>query len=56
MENTSGNETYQLYNEIGQKIFTGKSIENQDFSGLQKGIYFLEINGETTFKIKLIKQ
>jgi hypothetical protein len=54
--NTSGNETYQLYNEIGQKIFTGKNIENQDYSGLSKGIYFLEINGETTCKIKLIKQ
>jgi Protein of unknown function (DUF1566)/Secretion system C-terminal sorting domain len=56
IENTSGNETYQLYNEIGQKLFTGKNIENQDFSGLQTGIYFLEVNGETPFKIKLIKQ
>lgn len=56
IENTSGNETYQLYNEIGQKIFTGKNIGNEDFSGLQNGMYLLEVNGETTFKIKLIKQ
>lgn len=56
IENTLGNETYQLYNEIGQRLFSGKNIENQDFSGLQKGIYLLEINGETTSKIKLIKQ
>ena len=56
IENTLGNETYQLYNEIGQCLFSGKNIENQDFSGLQKGIYLLEINGETTSKIKLIKQ
>ncbi|MBC7523306.1 MAG: DUF1566 domain-containing protein [Flavobacterium sp.] len=56
IENALGNETYQLYNEIGQQVFTGKNIEKEDFSGLQKGIYFLEITGKTTSKIKLIKQ
>ncbi len=55
IENTTGKETYQLYNEIGQKIVTGKNIENNDFSNLQKGIYFLEIIGEKSSKIKLIK-
>ncbi len=56
IETLIGNEFFELYNEIGQQIFSGKNIEKQDFSALQKGIYFLEINGETTSKIKLIKE
>ncbi len=55
-DNVSGNENFNLYNEMGQQIFSGKNIEKQDFSYLQKGIYFLEINGETINKIKLIKE
>jgi len=56
VKNVEENETYQLYNEIGERIFTGTNIEKQDFSGISKGIYFLEIIGKTTSKIKLIKQ
>ena len=56
IENAVGNEYFKLYNEIGFEIFSGKNIEKQDFSSLQKGIYILEIKGETTSKIKLIKQ
>ena len=46
---------FELYNEIGQQLFAGKNIEKQDFSGLPKGIYFLEINNEKSFKIKFFK-
>ena len=56
IENIVGDELYEMYNNIGQLIFEGKNIEKQDFSGLQKGIYFLEINGESVSKIKLIKE
>jgi Protein of unknown function (DUF1566)/Secretion system C-terminal sorting domain len=56
LENVIGDENYKLFNQLGQSIFFGKNIDKQDFTGLQKGIYFLEINGETTSKIKLIKQ
>ncbi|WP_395075066.1 DUF1566 domain-containing protein [Flavobacterium sp.] len=56
IENATGNEVYRLYNEVGQELFSGRNIEKQDFLDLIKGIYFLEINGETAFKIKLIKQ
>jgi hypothetical protein len=55
IENPIENETYQLYSEIGQNVFTGKNIENQDFSSLPKGNYFLRINGQTNPSIKLIK-
>lgn len=51
--NTNGNEIYKLFNETGQQLFCGRNIEEHDFTGLSKGIYFLEINGS---KIKLIKQ
>ncbi len=56
IENTIGDETYHLYNEIGQLVFNGENIEKEDFSNLSKGNYLLEIKGETTSKIKLIKQ
>jgi Protein of unknown function (DUF1566)/Secretion system C-terminal sorting domain len=56
LENVIGDENYKLFNQLGQSIFIGKNIDKQDFTGLQKGIYFLEINGETTSKIKLIKE
>ena len=55
IENAAENETYQLCNEIGQNVFIGKNIENQDFSSLPKGNYFLRINGQTNPSIKLIK-
>ena len=56
IENVEENETYKLYNEIGQQFFSGKNIEKEDFSSLSKGVYFLEINGKTNSKIKLIKE
>ncbi len=56
LENETGDENFNLFDEIGQKLFSGKNIEKQDFSGLQKGFYYLEINNETTSKIKLIKE
>lgn len=55
IENEIGNENFKLYNENGQELFSGKNIDKQDFSVLQKGIYFLEINGENTSKVKLMK-
>ncbi len=51
--NAAGTEIFVLTNSIGQTIYTGKNISQQDFSHLKKGIYFLKINANTT---KLIKQ
>lgn len=55
IENILGDESYKLYNNIGQLIFEGKNIAEKDFSKLQKGIYYLEINGQSVSKIKLLK-
>ena len=52
----SGNENYKLYSNLGQLIFEGTAIENQDFSSLANGIYFLKIMDKSASTIKLIKE
>jgi len=52
----SGNENYKLYSNLDQLIFEGTAIENQDFSSLANGIYFLKIMDKSTSTIKLIKE
>jgi hypothetical protein len=50
------NEYYELLNSTGQIIWKGKKINNQDFSSLPGGLYFLRIyNGNSTQTTKLIK-
>jgi hypothetical protein len=49
-----GSEIYSLTNLFGQMIWSGKNIEQQDFSSLTSGIYFLTIaqdNDRQTFKL-----
>jgi arylsulfatase B len=55
LKSHTGNENYELYSNLGQLIFKGKSIENQDFSALANGIYFLKIIDKTTTTFKLVK-
>jgi hypothetical protein len=51
------NTDYELYNFQGKLVYKGKTIENQDFSGLQKGFYLLKVkNNDLKKVIKLIKQ
>lgn len=52
----SGSTMYELYNFMGVKIFSGKDIENQDFSTLQTGTYLLKTYDETCQLFKLIKE
>ena len=52
----SGNETFELFDTVGKLIYTGKNIENQDFTSLSKGIYFLKITDFGSRIIKLIKE
>jgi hypothetical protein len=56
LKSYTGNENYELYSNLGQLIYEGKSIENQDFSALSNGIYFLKIRDKTTSTVKLIKE
>jgi len=57
IENSSGDENYLLLNTIGQTIWSGKNIHQQDFSSIDKGIYFLQINSKNNvINLKMIKQ
>ncbi len=60
LKNTTGKETFELTNTIGQTIWSGKQIEKQDFTGLLPGVYFLKMmvqNSPQTIKIiKIIKK
>jgi len=56
LKSNSGNVYYELYSNLGQLIFEGNAIENQDFSSLANGIYFLKIIEQSISTIKLIKE
>jgi hypothetical protein len=53
LTNTTGKEFFTLINYFGQVMWTGKYIEQRDFSELTRGLYFLKIDDRT---IKLIKE
>jgi len=55
IQGATGNETYELVNALGQQIYMGKNITEQDFSDLAKGFYFMKVQN-TTSVIKLVKQ
>jgi hypothetical protein len=55
IKNLSGNETFVLTNLIGQKIFEGKNISEEDFTNLLNGIYFLKIYGQSKNQSQTIK-
>lgn len=56
VSSASGEEKFELVNTLGQVVFSGKDIEKRDFSGLEKGVYFLKITGEQVALIKVKKQ
>lgn len=56
IKNILGNEYFELSNSLGQQIWSGYKIDNQDFSILTSGIYFLKVKSKiSTQTIKLIK-
>jgi len=56
LKNKSGKEQFVLTNSIGQVVYTGNAIEQQNFSMLAKGIYFLKIYDQKVASYKLIKE
>lgn len=57
IKGASGIEYYSISNLSGQKVWTGNYPEEENFSYLPKGIYFLNIRGGNYLKtIKLVKQ
>ena len=54
LTNMTGKGSFELINKMGQTIWSGKIIEQQDFSTLPSGLYLLRIktqNSTQTFKI-----
>jgi hypothetical protein len=37
---TAGKENFELYDNLGKQIFIGKNTDKQNFSALNKGLYF----------------
>ncbi len=57
LNNTSGKETYEMLNSIGQIVWSGGEISQRDFSYLVSGLYILKINTQNTVQtLKLIKK
>jgi hypothetical protein len=56
IKNGNGNETFILYNQLGQEVFSGKNIEQKDFTYLQSGVYFLLIKDSYLKTFKVIKE
>ncbi len=53
----TGDQKFMLLNQLGQNIYSGHSIQAQDFSTLPNGIYFLKIEtSKTTTTLKLVKE
>ncbi|MBS1537666.1 MAG: T9SS type A sorting domain-containing protein [Bacteroidetes bacterium] len=53
---SNSNNFYELINSIGQTIWSGKHIEQQDFSDLVSGYYFLKIHSDaSTRTLKVMK-
>lgn len=52
-----GPATYTLFNNLGQALYSGSDIDEQDFSGLPAGVYFLSVkSGDTAGVVKVIKE
>lgn len=57
LKNKAGIEDFVLTNSLGQVIWTGENIEEQDFSDLLSGIFYLKVfNQDGQQMIKIIKQ
>ncbi len=57
LKNLNGMESFSLINKLGQTIWSGKQIEQEDFSNLTTGLYFLRIKNENSGQtIKILKQ
>ena len=51
----SGNEQFKLVNPFGHVIYSGNDMENQDFSNLASGMYFLKISDTKIYTFKIYK-
>jgi arylsulfatase A-like enzyme len=56
VEQTHGDESFRIFNSLGQVLFSGKGVERQNFSGLSSGVYYLEIIALEKVVLRFIKE
>lgn len=56
LTNVASNQFSQLFNKMGQLIYSGNSIEKKDFSSLPNGIYFLKVYSKKSISFILNKE
>lgn len=57
LQNITGNEIYELIDASGQIVWSGKNINEKDFSDLSSNLYILKIQTKNSVQVlKLIKQ
>lgn len=56
LSSANNQDVYTLYNTLGQALYKGKELEQQDFSSLPKGLYFLKNNSTPSTMLKAIKE
>ncbi|MDD3320237.1 MAG: aryl-sulfate sulfotransferase [Paludibacter sp.] len=57
LQNAVGDESFELINSIGQTIWSGNKIVEQDLSNISKGMYFLKIKNKSNTQVtSLIKR
>jgi len=52
LKNAPENTVCVMCNALGQVVYSGTNLEQQDFSGLPPGVYFLKISGQQVFLLK----
>ncbi|MEI6408797.1 MAG: sulfatase-like hydrolase/transferase [Bacteroidota bacterium] len=56
IKSPNGRESFELFNAVGEIVFSGQHLENQNFAALPRGVYFLKITDQITTVTKVIKQ
>ena len=56
LEHAQGNEAYRVLNGLGQVLYVGVGIQKLNLSGLEAGVYFLEILGKERTVLRFLKR
>ncbi|WP_421798804.1 sulfatase-like hydrolase/transferase [Haliscomenobacter sp.] len=55
LEHAQGNEAYRVLNGLGQVLYAGVGIQKLNLSGLDAGVYFLELVGKERTVLRFLK-
>lgn len=56
VEHAQGDESFRVFNSLGQVLFSGNGVEQQNLSGLSSGVYYLEIISHAKVVLRFFKQ